>query len=332
MRKELLWAGIIGIIFGIAIGFGAWRVRNKSQNDGNPTPQPSAQSGTGNTKIALDKPENLRVFMENPVAVSGLTKALNWVIISAGNKDYIAESSDDGTFLVDTDLEAGVNHIQASSINADGSLATQKVLVVYSESFKPDGVTLNQASSESKMQDSVALKLAQSENPPRAYIGTVTDIAETTIQIRSTDSQIEQISATGESIDVLNTKGTSNKSVKFADIAIGDFIVAMGYLDGNDVLDAKRILISDVPNDPKLDISLYKVKNVGKKSLDLVSVARSEDSSLTPDKNTVILSFDEGKVKKIALADISPDQLIIVVAEKTGSPSLIRTVFAISSK
>ena len=332
MRKELLWAGIIGIIFGVAIGFGVYRVRNKVEPDSKATPQPSSASGTGLTKIALDKPENLRVYTENPISVSGLTKSLNWVVVSSLDADDIASSMDDGTFSLDVDLDGGINFIQATSINPDGSTAFQKILVVYSSSFTLETDAGSEASGASEIENSVALKLSQSENPPRAYVGTVTDISESTVQIRSTDSQIQQISTLTESLTVVDTKGTSNKTVKLADIAIGDFIVAMGYIDGNDVLSAKRILISDALNEPKLEVSLYKVQAVNKKSIDAISVADSQNSTITPDKNTVLQSFLEGKTEKISLADISENDLIIVVADNSGSPSLIRSIFVLTAK
>lgn len=332
MRKELLWAGIIGIIFGVAIGFGVYRVRNKTKPDLNATPQSSSVSGTGITKIAINKPEDLRVYTQNPIAVSGLTKPLNWVIVSIEDSDYITSSLEDGTFSIEADFDGGANCVQATSLSADGSSAFQKVLAVFSGSFEADNTTPNEATGASEIENSIAEKISQLENPPRAYIGSVTDIAESTIQIKSMDSQIQQISTLDENIAVVDTKGTTNKTVNLTDIAIGDFIVAMGYVDKNDVLSARRVLISSAINETSLNISLYKVKTAGKTSLELTAMAGSEESTLTPSKNTTIKSFSENKTKALSLANISEEDLIIVVSDNTGSPSIIRSIFVISSK
>lgn len=332
MRKELLWAGIIGIIFGVAIGFGTWRVRSKMKAIPNSSPTPTPQTSRGQVKIALDKPENLRVYAENPISVTGLTKSLNWVIISTDDSDYLTTSLDDGSFSQNVDFSGGVNHIQAVSIDADGGSASQKILALYSESFKVQSSGEEEASDTAELAKSVAEKLAQSQNPPKAYIGTVTDIAESTIQIKSLDSQIQQISTEQDEISVVNTKETTSKTVKLTDIAIGDFIIAMGYADGNEVLEAKRILISNTQSDLKINTALYKVASVGKKSIEVTPVSGGETLTITPDKNTVINSFSEGKTKSIKLANISVNDMIIIVSDISGTPSITRTMFDLISK
>lgn len=332
MRKELLWAGIIGIIFGIAIGFGTWRVRSKMKSIPLSSPTPTPQTSKGQVKIALDKPENLRVYAENPVLVTGLTKSLNWVVISTEDSDYLTTSLDDGTFSQNIEFNGGINYVQAVSIDADGASASQKVLALYSESFKSQNSSENEATETAQIAKSVAEKIAQSENPPKAYIGTVTDIADTTIQIKSLDSQIQQISAVEDGIAVLNTKESTSKTVKLTDVAIGDFIIAMGYVDDNDVLAAKRILISNTSNEPKINSVLYKVASVGKKSFEALPLSGGDAVTITPDKNTVIRSFSEGKTKSIKLTDIQENDTIIVVSDTSGTPSIIRSIFELVSK
>lgn len=332
MKKELLWAGIIGIIFGIAIGFGTWRVRNKMKSVTNFFPTPTPQTSKGQVKIALDKPENLRVYSENPISVTGLTKSLNWVIISTDDSDYLTTSLDDGSFSQTVEFSGGVNNVQAISVDADGGSATQKVLALYSESFKPLTSNNNEASETAEIAKSVAEKIALTKNPPRAYLGTVTDIAESTIQIKSLDSQIQQISTEQDEINVVNAKETTSKSVKLTDIAIGDFIIAMGYTDGNEVLEAKRILISNTPSDLKINAALYKVTSVGKKSVDVTPVSGGDTLTITPDKNTVINSYFEGKTKSIKLANISENDMLIVITDATGTPALVRSIFNLIPK
>lgn len=331
MRKELVWAGIIGILFGVVIGFGVWRVRSKVTLKNEPIPTSSPQSGLGQFKITIDKPENLGVVTESPVSVSGITKSSNWIIVSTDEEDYITKSLEDGTFSVDVDLKAGINHIMASSINLQGNIASQKILSVYSESFQTSTPTPETATSEADIKKAVALKIAQAEKPPRAYIGIVTDIAESTIQIKSTDSQIQQISTNKLDIVVVNVKGTTNKIVKLADIAIGDFIVAMGYIDDNDVLDVQRILIADSPIEPKIGIYLQRVKIVGKNSLDLINIENGESVTITPGRNTVVNSFTEGKLKIIKLSGISESGLIITASDISVSPAIIRSLYNLGS-
>ena len=317
MRKELLWAGVIGISFGLIIGFGAWRVRSSMTPKDAPTPTPNTQAGIGQFMIAVNKPENFDVVTSSSMGVSGITKPSTLVIISTEKGDYLTESLGDGTFSKEVDLVSGINNIKVSSVNMQGNVATQEIVAIYSASFQ----------TPTDEDETVAQKIAQAGNPPKAYIGTVTDIADSTIQMKTTDRQIQQIETGGSGIVVVNTKGTNNKTVKLTDIAIGDFIVAMGYVDGDDVLDAQRILVTDSPVETKISVSIRKVNDVTKKSLTLVSENEGQATTITPDKNTSIESFSDGKIKEIKLSDISSSDTVVVVSDTTGTPALTRALF-----
>jgi sporulation protein YlmC with PRC-barrel domain len=101
------------------------------------------------------------------------------------------------------------------------------------------------------IRDKVQQKVEEARTVPFSYIGTVTDIAEETIQINKhvfdglteTNGQIQQISINEEATTFVKIAKTTT-TVNFSDVAIGDFIIAMGYKNGNDVLEAQRILIT----------------------------------------------------------------------------------------
>lgn len=323
MKKELLWVGIIGITFGLIIGFGVWRIKSAlpSKEQAKPTSTPLAKSGQ--LKIAIDKPENFSVSTDSPITVSGITKTLTWVVVSTGNKDYLVKSQADGSFSVDVEIDSGINFIKTISVEGSESIQ-QKVLVIYSPSFQTMAPSASpkadssESSADAEIKKAVALKLSQVENSPKAYIGTVTDIADSTIQIKSMDSQIQQIETGKYEVGVVNTKGSVNKNVKVSDIAIGDFIVAMGYVDGNDVLDVTRILVANVPAETQISVSTKKVSKVSTKSLTLES-----DETITPGKNIFI---------NAPLSTFSVSDPVIVVSDITGSPSIVRSLFNLNKK
>lgn len=328
MRKELLWAGIIGISFGLIIGFGVWRVRSTMTPKSDIKPTPTPQTKVGQSKIVIDKPENFSVTQDSPINVTGVTNSLTWVIVSTENGDFIGQSLEDGTFNVVTDLDSGVNHLKATSINPQGNTSSQNLITVFSESFQTPSPI---ASTEADIKKVAADKFAAAQKPPKAYIGSVTDIADSTIQIKSIGSEIQQIATNKLNVAVVNTKGTNNKAVKLTDIAIGDFIVAMGYVDGNDVLDVQRILITDSISEPTINISIKKVTNVSKKNITVTDTNGTNEATITIDKNTDIKGFSDGETKDISLSNISNLDLIIVVSDTSGSPALTRTIFNIGS-
>jgi hypothetical protein len=332
MRKELVWAAGIGIFFGLVIAFGAWRINSSLKTKSTiPTPTPNSQNIT-TASITLDKPENDSVVTTTPVTVSGITKPLTWLVFSGEKGDYITQSDETGVFSQDVDLAAGTNQIEVTSLDNQGNQAMQKVMVVYSSSFQLNlgaSPTPASATSESDINEAVAQKVAEASKNPKAYIGTVTDIADSTIQIKTIDSQIQQVDIGGGGITVVNVAGKNNKTVKLTDIAIGDFTIAMGYVNGSQVLNAQRILITDPVTEPKISVSLSSVTTVSKKSLTVTDIKSGQSGTITPDKNTDLESFANGKETATKIASVNKNDLVIYVSDTTGTPAVVRSVFDI---
>ena len=225
MRKEVVWAIIAGVTFGLVIAFGVVRINSTLKPKGeaieaSPTPRPNPSE----FKITLDKPENEDVVNEDIITVSGITKPKSTIIISAEEKDYIVSSDDKGFFEKEINLISGVNQILVTD---PSSQITEKLLVIYSSAF----------------EENEGDRLEKAANKPKAYLGTVTDITDSTIQIKTTVSEIKQVSVSEEVVYVKTEP------------AIGDFIVAMGYKNGNQVLNAQRILITPPVTEPKITVS-----------------------------------------------------------------------------
>ena len=337
MRREIIWVVVIGISFGLIIAFGVWRI-NSSLNGSkpaNPEATPSSQNPGAEFKITLSTPEDNNVVTASPVTVSGITKPLAWVVISGEKGDYILQSDEKGIFTQDVNLEPGTNQIRLTAFDPTGTQSTQKVLVVYSSAFQLKTVTTStpagEASGDAAIREKVAQKVAAAMNQPKAYLGVVTDITSSTIQIKNPESQIEQIAAEDGGITVVNAKGTTSKQVKLTDIAIGDFIVAMGYVNGDKVLRAQRILITDPLKDAGLSVSIGKVTKTTAKALTVADATKGEESIITPSKNTVIMSFLKGKTNSIKIAGVKVDDLIIYVTDQSATSPFIRSIFDIGT-
>lgn len=276
MKKEIVWVVAIGVIVGLIVAFGVYRI-NSSLNKNSNTPQASATAppGSAELKITLDKPDDGDVVTDNTVTVSGITKALAWITISGEEDDYIIQADETGVFSQDVNLIAGVNQIKLTAFDSAGNQNVSKVLVVYSSSFQiatlpsPSPEAGSSASSDIRLK--VAQKVQEAMQKPKAYIGTVTDIADSTIQIKTGDGQIDQISTEGDSVTVVNQAGKNNKAVKLTDIAIGDFIVAMGYVNGNSVLNAQRILITNPITEANIVSTFGSVTDTSSKNITVTS-------------------------------------------------------------
>ncbi len=115
----------------------------------------------------------------------------------------------------------------------------------------PTNTLLAQTSTDSSsIRQKVQEKVEEVLKNPKAYMGQVTDVSETTIQIKPEVGVVKQISIDENIVTTINAVSSTPRTVSINDIAIGDFVVAMGYKDGNEILDARRILISTSPAKP----------------------------------------------------------------------------------
>ena len=265
MRKEVWLAIVGGIALGLIIGFGVYRINFAFKKDNSfkisPTPTPTSQAG-----LTIAKPNYDDVITSLPALISGITFKNSWAVISTSSNDYITKIDDRGIFEKEIDLAGGVNQIVVTGVSQDNKTSSQELRLIYSTQLETSTPESQADSSESGVREMVLKKVEGILNSPKAYLGTVTDIAEKTIQLKTDSGTIEQISTADEKITVIN-QNQKAKEVKFTDIAIGDYIVAMGYKNGNHVLNAKRILITQPSPVPQIKIYYGQVKSISKKEI-----------------------------------------------------------------
>ncbi|HWA51704.1 MAG TPA: hypothetical protein VG895_01455 [Patescibacteria group bacterium] len=232
MRKEILFAIIAGGAFGLLIAFGAWKanaiLKSKSTPSSSSTPLasniPTATSSTNQEfKIVLQNLVNNQLATDTPIAISGTTNPNTWVVISGEDGDSIIDASTSGGFSANTDLEGGVNQIIVSGFDENGNEADANLNLVFSSQFQKDPTQQGEALS---------------------YVGTITDITNSVIQIKNDAGDIEQINPTA-SANFIDTRNNDTKIIKQTDVAIGDYLIAMGYKDANNILQATRVVVSD---------------------------------------------------------------------------------------
>ncbi len=100
---------------------------------------------------------------------------------------------------------------------------------------------------------------------PKAYIGTVTDKTQDSVQIKNIVGKIQQF-AIKDNVQFVKI-GKTNTTIKFTDIALGDFIVAMGYTNGNSLLDVRKVLLITPLVEPKRQIVFGNITSIDKKDM-----------------------------------------------------------------
>lgn len=156
---------------------------------------------------------------------------------------------------------------------------------------------------------------------PRAYLGTVTDISENTIEIKNNSGEIQLLTVDPEESDFVRIT-TISKNITFKDIAIADYIIAMGFVSDNNILEATRILATEPVKPTSRTAILGTVQTVTTKDL-TITTSNGSTMIITPTKNVSIQNNQETKIK---LADIETGNSIIAIGDQSGNSISARTI------
>lgn len=86
-------------------------------------------------------------------------------------------------------------------------------------------------------------KLEQLSKSPRAVVGELKEVTDTTLNITTKNGEV--LAATNEDTKYFRVTKGKQAAVKFEDLVLNNFIVVMGYVNGNNVLDARRVISYD---------------------------------------------------------------------------------------
>lgn len=166
------------------------------------------------------------------------------------------------------------------------------------------GINAQDATESNAIRERVKEKIEAAVNSPKAFIGSITDIVDVSIQIENGNGEIEQITTSDNtSVVKVNSKSTAQK---VEDIAIGDFVIAMGFLDENSVLDSERILIITEPDPPARKTIFGKVKEVDKKIMTITNT-QNQDLEITFPRAWKGPNLDELEIETKIVVVVKPD-------------------------
>lgn len=115
--------------------------------------------------------------------------------------------------------------------------------------------------------------------------------------------------------------------IQISDIEIDGFVIAMGYVDGDDVLDARRVLVSLAPLFPmKKGVILGVVQSI-KSTQMLVRTFAQEDKAVLVSSKTVYQDSTGTAIKK---TDVKANTRILMITpnadDASASASLVRVM------
>ena len=162
-----------------------------------------------------------------------------------------------------------------------------------------------------EIERSVEERLQAVRSKLKAYIGTVTSKTEETMQLESDQNEIKLVSI-NEEISYARMNG-SVETIDFADVGIGDYVITMGTADENDVLIAKRIVITTQAKD--VTKNAYQAKITNTDDGVMVRIAQENtDLELELNKGYSVTETEEnGNTKTLRSTSLNQDDQVILI-------------------
>jgi hypothetical protein len=167
MKKEAIFAILIGIIVGLGITFGIYTIRKNKTSEidqqiqnlaSTPTPAPE---DNGNSKLLITSPKDESILSSTSLRISGNAEPNEMIVIFINEKEYITQADSIGAFAKDVELDDGGNIIDVTSVATDGSQTTQTLNVVVSKASLDEKV-------EAATEDSTASAKPTPTTKPKA--------------------------------------------------------------------------------------------------------------------------------------------------------------------
>lgn len=157
----------------------------------------------------------------------------------------------------------------------------------------------------------------------RAVVGEISEISNSTITV-STLFGKQQVKVTDETKFV----GQNRKDIKLTDLEIGNSIIALGYLNGDKILEAKRIIVFTKPKITARKVAFGKITDISldEKLLTIKNERKGDIFSVEVNDKTVITKKVDGSVKVVKLADLKINDWVVTIG--TVSEDEDKIIFA----
>ena len=154
----------------------------------------------------------------------------------------------------------------------------------------------------------------------RAWVGTIEDITNSTLTLL-TDSTTRQAQVAGDASVV----DEDRSQIDTDELEIGSFVIAMGFINGNEVLDAQRVVVAQEPESTSAQSTFVTITDIDD---DIITVTDDQDQSFqlaTTDDTTITQTVDDEQTE-IELSDLQiGDQLVIIAEVDSKAPTSLDT-------
>jgi hypothetical protein len=141
MKKEILIAVVLGLIFGGIIVFGFYQSQRKIASDSPLNikrfePEATESATATLARLVINAPYDGEIFGSDVATVSGTTSPNSYVVIVGDVDDLITQADDLGYFSAELELQAGQNDLNIYNYDESGQTDKKQLSVVFSTEFK----------------------------------------------------------------------------------------------------------------------------------------------------------------------------------------------------
>ena len=188
---------------------------------------------------------------------------------------------------------------------------------VYAQSSTPTPEATSAAVNDirAKVKEIVQEKLDQAQKGQKmAFVGTISEINGLNLTLQTNEGDKQLNVATDAAII-----GKGGKRIKAEDLKNGLFAIAMGYLEENDVLGVRRLVMSEKPKASAKKVAFGKVTDISKE--EKVLTVKNEKKGIiytieVNDKTTLTKKVD-GKIQKVKLEVVETGDYLIAIGTPT---------------
>lgn len=157
----------------------------------------------------------------------------------------------------------------------------------------------------------------------KAFVGEITEISNSTLVLKTLSN--EQQAEIDSEATILNIK--KNK-IEFEDLEIGNYVIAMGYLGENEVLQAKRVVVTKEPETPTRQVVVGRVTDISDD--EKIITVKNEKKGVVymveaTSKTTITQKLEEDEVEEVKFGQIEEGDWLITIGTPTEDEEKIIT-------
>lgn len=274
----------------MVVAFSLWRL---SRNQ-NPEPQTNTNITTNSSQASVSNsfsivgPQDASVVDSDTIDITGLSNSNAVIVAYSSDEIFITKANSQGEFSLSVELSSGINNITMWSFEKGQSPKELTTTIVYTT------------------------QLELEEGTATAVFGTVTDIAEDTLQVRTATGEINQLAISDDTTFVKIVDDAED--IAFSDVAIGDYIAGLGQAQ-NSIVSVGRVLVTTEPEVSAPTAIIGTIETLSASEFFVNDNETSEQVSVDATGSVTTYSAKEAEIAPSRLSTSTEGDEIIIIGE-----------------